>query len=96
MPGFQITYQSLKINMKAKIYSTKICPYCVRAKMLLEKRNIKYIEYKVDEDSEKYMEMLELSDGRQSVPQIFLDEKHIGGYDDLVDLDMEGGLDINE
>jgi len=40
--------------------------------------------------------MLELSDGRQSVPQIFLDEKHIGGYDDLVDLDMEGGLDINE
>ena len=95
MPGFQITYQSLKINMKAKIYSTKICPYCVRAKMLLEKRNIKYIEYKVDEDSEKYMEMLELSGGRQSVPQIFLDEKHIGGYDDLVDLDMEGGLDIN-
>ncbi|MAW34816.1 MAG: glutaredoxin 3 [Gammaproteobacteria bacterium] len=82
--------------MKAKIYSTKICPYCVRAKMLLEKRNIKYIEYKVDEDSEKYMEMLELSGGRQSVPQIFLDEKHIGGYDDLVDLDMEGGLDINE
>ena len=49
MPGFQITYQSLKINMKAKIYSTKICPYCVRAKMLLEKRNIKYIEYKVDD-----------------------------------------------
>ena len=96
MPGFQITYQSLKINMKAKIYSTKICPYCVRAKMLLEKRNIKYIEYKVDEDSDKYMEMLELSGGRQSVPQIFLDEKHIGGYDDLVDLDMEGGLDINE
>ncbi len=96
MPGFQITYQSLKINMKAKIYSTKICPYCVRAKMILEKRNIKYIEYKVDEDSEKYMEMLELSGGRQSVPQIFLDEKHIGGYDDLVDLDMEGGLDINE
>ena len=96
MPGFQITCQSLKINMKAKIYSTKICPYCVRAKMLLEKRNIKYIEYKIDEDSEKYMEMLELSGGRQSVPQIFLDEKHIGGYDDLVDLDMEGGLDINE
>ena len=96
MPGFRITYQSLKINMEAKIYSTKICPYCVRAKMLLEKRNIKYTEYKVDENNEKYMEMLELSGGKQSVPQIFLDEKHIGGYDDLVDLDMEGGLDINE
>ena len=79
--------------MKAKIYSTKICPYCVRAKMLLEKRNIEYIEYKVDEDSEKYAEMLELSGCRQSVPQIFIEEKHVGGYDDLVDLDMEGGLD---
>ena len=81
--------------MKAKIYSTKICPYCVRAKMLLEKREIDYIEYKIDEDHIKYEEMLELSNGRQSVPQIFIDEKHIGGYDDLVDLDMEGGLDNN-
>jgi len=81
--------------MKAKIYSTKICPYCVRAKMLLEKREIDYIEYKIDEDHTKYEEMLELSNGRQSVPQIFIDEKHIGGYDDLVDLDMEGGLDNN-
>lgn len=82
--------------MKAKIYSTKICPYCVRAKMLLEKREIDYIEYKIDEDHKKYEEMLELSNGRQSVPQIFIDEKHIGGYDDLVDLDMEGGLDNND
>ena len=82
--------------MKAKIYSTKICPYCVRAKMLLEKREIDYIEYKIDEDHIKYEEMLELSNGRQSVPQIFIDEKHIGGYDDLVDLDMEGGLDNND
>ncbi len=82
--------------MKAKIYSTKICPYCVRAKMLLEKREIDYIEYKIDEDHIKHEEMLELSNGRQSVPQIFIDEKHIGGYDDLVDLDMEGGLDNND
>ena len=82
--------------MKAKIYSTKICPYCVRAKMLLEKREIDYIEYKIDEDHKKYEEMLELSNGRQSVPQIFIDGKHIGGYDDLVDLDMEGGLDNND
>ena len=82
--------------MKAKIYSTKICPYCVRAKMLLEKREIDYIEYKIDEDHKKYEEMLELSNGRQSVPQIFIDGKHIGGYDDLVDYDMEGGLDNND
>ena len=64
--------------------------------MLLEKREIDYIEYKVDEDHTKHEEMLKLSNGRQSVPQIFIDEKHIGGYDDLVDLDMEGGLDNDD
>jgi len=79
--------------MKAVIYSTAICPYCVRAKMLLEKRNISYVEVKVDEDVKMFEKMLQLSNGRQSVPQIFIDEKHIGGYDDLVDLDLEGGLD---
>jgi len=87
---------SEKIIMKAIVYSTKICPYCVRAKMLLEKRNIKYIEYKIDEDVKMFQQMLQLSNGRQSVPQIFIDDKHIGGYDDLVDLDMEGGLDSND
>ena len=55
--------------------------------MLLEKRNIKYIEYKIDEDVKMFQQMLQLSNGRQSVPQIFIDDKHIGGYDDLVDLD---------
>ena len=82
--------------MKAIVYSTRICPYCVRAKMLLEKRKIDYIEYKVDENNEMFQQMLELSNGRQSVPQIFIDNKHVGGYDDLVELDMEGGLDSNE
>ena len=81
--------------MKAVVYSTKICPYCVKAKMLLEKRNIQYIEYKVDEDVKLYEEMLELSNGMRSVPQIFINEKHSGGYDDLVDLDLQGGLDDN-
>ena len=78
--------------MNAVIYSTAICPYCVRAKMLLEKRNINYIEYKVDQDSQKFEEMLRLSSGRQSVPQIFIDEQHIGGYDDLVEFDTDGNL----
>ena len=82
--------------MKAIVYSTRICPYCVRAKMLLEIRKIDYIEYKVDENNEMFQQMLELSNGRQSVPQIFIDDKHVGGYDDLVELDMEGGLDSNE
>jgi len=79
--------------MNAVIYSTAICPYCVRAKMLLEKRNINYVEYRIDQDSQKLEEMLRLSRGRQSVPQIFIDEQHIGGYDDLVEFDMDGNLD---
>ena len=78
--------------MIVKIYSTAICPYCERAKMLLEKRNIKYTEFKIDEDVKLFEEMLTLSDGRRSVPQIFIDGQHIGGYDDLVDFDLNGGL----
>tara|TARA_B100001769_G_C21847333_1_gene459498 strand:+ start:42 stop:290 length:249 start_codon:yes stop_codon:yes gene_type:complete len=82
--------------MKAKIYSTAICPYCERAKMLLDKRNIEFEEYRVDLDEKVFSEMLNLSNGRQSVPQIFIDDQHVGGFDDLVDLDLEGGLDNND
>ena len=82
--------------MIVKIYSTAICPYCERAKMLLEKRNIKYTEFKIDEDVKLFEEMLALSNGRRSVPQIFIDDQHIGGYDDLVDFDLDGGLKSGE
>ena len=60
--------------------------------MLLEKRSIKYTEFKIDEDVKLFEEMLALSNGRRSVPQIFIDDQHIGGYDDLVDFDLDGGL----
>ena len=82
--------------MIVKIYSTAICPYCERAKMLLEKRNIKYTEFKIDEDVKLFEEMLALSNGRRSVPQIFIDDQHIGGYDDIVDFDLDGGLKSDE
>ena len=82
--------------MIVKIYSTAICPYCERAKMLLEKRNIKYTEFKIYEDVKLFEEMLALSNGRRSVPQIFIDDQHIGGYDDLVDFDLDGGLKSDE
>ena len=64
--------------------------------MLLEKRNIEYVEYRVDLDEKVFEEILNLSNGRQSVPQIFIDNQHVGGFDDLVDLDLEGGLDNND
>ena len=82
--------------MKVKIYSTAMCPFCDRAKMLLKKRDIEFTELKVDQDVKLFEEMLALSNGRRSVPQIFIDDKHIGGYDDLVDFDMEGGLEKND
>ncbi len=73
-----------------------MCPFCDRAKMLLQKRDIEFTELKVDQDVKLFEEMLALSNGRRSVPQIFIDDKHIGGYDDLVDFDMEGGLEKND
>ena len=82
--------------MKVKIYSTAMCPFCDRAKMLLQKRDIEFTELKVDQDVKLFEEMLALSNGRRSVPQIFIDDKHIGGFDDLVDFDMEGGLEKND
>ena len=63
--------------------------------MLLEKRNIEYVEYRIDLDEKVLAEMLHLSNGRQTVPQIFIDDRHVGGFDDLVDLDLDGGLDNN-
>lgn len=73
-----------------------MCPFCDRAKMLLKKRDIEFTELRVDQDVKLFEEMLALSNGRRSVPQIFIDDKHIGGYDDLVDFDMEGGLEKND
>lgn len=74
------------------IYSSRFCPYCVRAKMLLDAKGVSYNEIHVDIDRERRSEMVELS-GRTSVPQIFIDDDHIGGCDDLYALDAQGGLD---
>lgn len=77
---------------KIEIYSTRFCPYCVRAKSLLDQKGVEYNEIRVDVDPERRNEMMELS-GRSSVPQIFIDDDHIGGCDDLYQLDAQGGLD---
>ena len=77
---------------KVTIYSTRICPYCVRAKNFFTKKNIEYTEIMIDQDPSLISEMIKKS-GRQSVPQIFIDDIHIGGYDDLYLLDKKGLLD---
>jgi len=77
---------------KIIIYSGKSCPFCVRAKQLLERKGAKFEEILV-QDQETKEEMMKKSGGRMSVPQIFIDDKHIGGFDDLHALDVEGKLD---
>lgn len=74
------------------VYSTRVCPYCVRAKALLEAKHVPYREVLVDLDPEKRVEMVQRS-GRRTVPQIFIGERHVGGFDELYVLEREGGLD---
>jgi glutaredoxin 3 len=78
---------------QVEIYSTLFCPYCARAKSLLEKKGVAYVNIDVIEDTSKRDEMLARSGGRQTVPQIFIDGEHIGGSDELVALDRAGKLD---
>ena len=75
-----------------RMYTTQVCPYCLRAKALLKQRGVAQIqEVRVDLDPAERDRMIELT-GRRTVPQIFIGETHVGGCDDLVALDQRGGL----
>ncbi len=73
------------------IYTKDYCPYCHRAKALLDSKGLKYTEIDVTNDPKKQEEMIEKS-GRRTVPQIWIGDKHIGGCDDLFELDSKGEL----
>ena len=75
------------------IYTKSTCPYCHAAKDLLKKKGAAYEEVSVDGDRGAQMKMAARAGGRSTVPQIFIGEKHIGGCDDLYDLDADGKLD---
>jgi glutaredoxin 3 len=75
-----------------KVYTTPICPYCIRAKALLAKRGIPFEEVDVSRDDAKRRWLVATS-GQRTVPQIFIDEKPIGGSDELHDLDASGELE---
>jgi glutaredoxin 3 len=75
------------------VYSTGWCPYCVRAKALLERKGVPFREIRVDEDPAERQTMLERSRGQRTVPQIFVGDRHVGGFDDLYALDKAGELD---
>ncbi len=75
-----------------KMYTTQVCPYCVRAKALLQQRGVTAIEeIRVDLDPTQRDHMMSIT-GRRTVPQIFIGETHVGGCDDLMALDQRGGL----
>ena len=75
-----------------KMYTTAVCPYCIRAKQLLKAKGEEQIEeIRIDTDPAQRQHMMETT-GRRTVPQIFIGDTHVGGHDDLVALDARGGL----
>jgi glutaredoxin 3 len=85
--------QPEKMKANVEIYTWQTCPYCIRAKMLLKWKGVKYTEYKIDGDEAARSKMAARSEGKRSVPQIFVNQQHIGGCDDLYALDGQGKLD---
>ena len=78
---------------QVELYTTMWCPYCARAKALLERKGVAYTEIDLMEQPNRRGEMVQRAGGRTTVPQIFIDGQHIGGSDDLAALDRSGGLD---
>jgi len=75
-----------------KMYTTAVCPYCVRAKQILKAKGVEHIEeVRIDVNPEERARMMEIT-GRRTVPQIFIGDTHVGGCDDLMALDSQGGL----
>jgi glutaredoxin 3 len=78
---------------RIEIYTKFFCPYCARAKKLLGEKGAAFEEYEISADGQKREEMIQRAGGRTTVPQIFIDGRHVGGSDDLATLEREGRLD---
>ncbi len=78
---------------QVEIYTWQTCPYCIRAKILLSWKGVKFTEYKIDGDGAARIKMAARANGSRSVPQIFINQKHLGGCNDLYALDRAGKLD---
>jgi len=76
-----------------EIYIWSRCPFCIRAKALLDDKGVDYTEYCIDGDEVARAQMAKRANGRRSLPQIFINDQHIGGCDDLYDLEAQGNLD---
>ncbi|MGF1604390.1 MAG: glutaredoxin 3 [Thermosynechococcaceae cyanobacterium] len=78
---------------KVEIYTWAMCPFCIRAKHLLKGKGVEFTEYKIDGDNAARAAMAERANGGRSVPQIFIDDQHVGGCDDIHALNAQGKLD---
>ncbi|MET0308962.1 MAG: glutaredoxin 3 [Sphingomonas sp.] len=78
---------------KIEIYTKAFCPYCTRAKHLLDGKGVGYEEFDITMGGPKRQEMIQRAHGRTTVPQVFIDGEHVGGSDDLAALEREGRLD---
>lgn len=78
---------------RVEIYTKFMCPYCARAKALLDAKGVDYEETEISGGGQKREEMIQRANGRTTVPQIFVDGAHVGGSDDLAELDRSGRLD---
>ncbi len=78
---------------EVEIYTKDWCPYCARAKRLLDDKGVAYAEHEISMDPAKRAEMIDRANGRTTVPQVFIDGRHVGGSDDLAALEREGRLD---
>lgn len=79
---------------KIDIYTSATCPYCTRAKALLRSKGVSFNELEVDGNPELIAESVKRSNGMRTVPQIFIEEFHVGGYDELEELEKEGRLNL--
>lgn len=80
-------------NAKVEIYTWQICPYCIAAKLLLGWKGVEFTEYKIDGDEAAREQMAQRASGRRTVPQIFINDNHLGGCDDLYALNQQDQLD---
>ena len=78
---------------KVEIYSGDFCPFCVRAKSLLKKKGVDFTEYNVQKETDRRTEMLDRTNGARTIPQIFINKRHVGGCDELYALEKNGELD---
>lgn len=83
----------ISMTAKVEVYTWSTCPFCIRAKALLDKKGVEYTEYCIDGDEVARGEMAARANGRRSLPQIFISDRHVGGCDDLHALNSAGKLD---